>query len=68
MQNIRPMDRRTIREEAASPATETASPAESGSTARRPYEPPRIERRIPIVANTLVSGSQCIFPGDPCDS
>ncbi len=34
---------------------------------KRPYEPPRIERRIPIIANTLISGSECVFPGDPCD-
>jgi hypothetical protein len=35
--------------------------------ARKPYTAPRVERRIPIVANTLLSGGECVLPGDPCD-
>lgn len=42
-----------------------------GDAARRPYEPPRISRRVPVVRNTLgqppggpgsnVSGSESLF-------
>lgn len=41
--------------------TETVTPE---VTERKPYEPPRIERRIPVSSNTLqpTSGSQAVFP------
>jgi hypothetical protein len=33
---------------------------------RKPYQKPRIEKRVAIVANTLVSGQECVFDPPPC--
>ena len=40
--------------------------ADSTSTKRAPYEPPRVERRVPLHRHTLqgsqTSGSESVFP------
>jgi hypothetical protein len=47
------------------PAKSTSEP-ESGRAAKLPYVPPRVEQRVPIVTNTLQSGSECVFDSPPC--
>lgn len=71
MQNIAAMKKGSMDDARPSASDLAASNEQSNASsrpARRPYVAPRIERRVPIVANTLVSGGECIFPGDPCDS
>jgi len=51
----------------ATALSSTSSGPPSLRPARKPYTAPRVERRIPIVANTLLSGGECVLPGDPCD-
>lgn len=76
MQNIAAMSElrdpaRTGEPSAPSAARQGSAPSSDALPAvvpvKRAYEPPRVERRIPIVANTLISGSECTLPGDPCE-
>ena len=43
-----------------------ATVPEATPISRKPYEAPRIERRIPVAANTLqpTSGSETVFPDE----
>jgi hypothetical protein len=46
---------------------DSARSAAEKPVSRKPYEAPRVERRIPIAANTLqpTSGTENVFPEEP---